>query len=162
MRKFLLLLTALALLGFTNVFAQSPIQTSPTFVIDGLVLKKMPDSEKLNPNSIEELTVLKGEQATQKYNLFGKDGVIEIRTKKNIYAGWKSIADKHKSFLKSNPTFSIVLNGKLLEGNDLEEMLSLKPKHITFSQILTPKEGAERYGENGHGGVILITAKNNE
>jgi hypothetical protein len=162
MKKFLLLLTALALLGFTNVFAQNLKSNHPTFVIDGLVLNAMPDSEKLNPNSIEALNVLKGEKATTKYAKFGENGVIEIQTKKNVYTGWKSVANEHSSFLKLNPTSLIILNGKRLEADKLGQILNLKSKDIISSQTLSAKEGAERYGEGGERGVILINAKNNE
>ena len=36
----------------------------------------------LNPNEIESINVLKGEAAIKKYGDKGKDGVIEITTKK--------------------------------------------------------------------------------
>ena len=41
--------------------------------------KKLDD---IDPNSIESISVLKGESATKKYGKKGKDGVIEITLKK--------------------------------------------------------------------------------
>ena len=53
----------------------------PIFVIDG---KKTPDIEmsNINPNDIFSMNVLKDEVATGKYGDEGKNGVIEITTKK--------------------------------------------------------------------------------
>lgn len=53
----------------------------PLFVIDGKIVdqKKM---DKLNPNKIESVTVLKGDSAIEKYGDKGKNGVVIIKTKK--------------------------------------------------------------------------------
>ena len=53
-------------------------------VLDGKVTNK-PLSE-ISPDVIAEIHVLKGEQAVAKYGEKGKDGVIEITTKKNTVA----------------------------------------------------------------------------
>jgi len=55
--------------------------TSPIFVIDGKEIKKE-KFEKINPNTIKSINVIKGEKATKKYGVKGKNGVIEITTKK--------------------------------------------------------------------------------
>ncbi|WP_100616048.1 M56 family metallopeptidase [Confluentibacter citreus] len=53
----------------------------PLVIVDG---KESPQEEfeKLNPDKIESMTVLKDETATKKYGDKGKNGVIEITTKK--------------------------------------------------------------------------------
>ena len=53
----------------------------PLVIVDG---KESPQEEfeKLNPDKIESMTVLKDETATKKYGKKGKNGVIEITTKK--------------------------------------------------------------------------------
>lgn len=53
----------------------------PLFVIDGKIVdqKKM---DKLNPDKIESVTVLKGDSAIEKYGDKGKNGVVIIKTKK--------------------------------------------------------------------------------
>jgi TonB-dependent SusC/RagA subfamily outer membrane receptor len=52
-------------------------------IIDG---KESPNSEfkKINPNDIESVTILKGENAVKIYGLKAKNGVIRIMTKKGI------------------------------------------------------------------------------
>jgi bla regulator protein BlaR1 len=53
--------------------------TTPLVIIDGKELLK---DETLNPESVETMTVLKDENATKKYGDKGKNGVIEIISKK--------------------------------------------------------------------------------
>lgn len=53
----------------------------PLFVIDGKNSKEK-DMKKLEPSDIESINVLKGEMATKKYGKKGKNGVVEITTKK--------------------------------------------------------------------------------
>ncbi|MFT5915224.1 MAG: hypothetical protein ACJAWV_000390 [Flammeovirgaceae bacterium] len=190
MRKFLLLLTALALLGFTNVFAQEnsklkeiadetdkkrkstksilisekiPLTNNqPLYVVDGLVLSFPFLNMEIDPSEINKINVLKGAKANARYGILSKHGVIEIDTKEESYLGWKKIIKKSESFLETNPNPLIVLNGSIVEQKDKATILNLKKNKIKSVLMLTPKEGAERYGENGDRGVIVITAKNNE
>ncbi|MEO9510551.1 MAG: peptidoglycan DD-metalloendopeptidase family protein [Flavobacteriaceae bacterium] len=53
----------------------------PLFVIDGKVSSKK-QFEKLDSDEIESISVLKSKKAAQKYGKKGKDGIIEIKTKK--------------------------------------------------------------------------------
>jgi len=63
---------------FTFSFGDGGI---PIFVIDGKIFKEgIPKS--LNPDNIKSITVLKGGKAINKYGRKGKNGVVEIITKK--------------------------------------------------------------------------------
>jgi TonB-dependent SusC/RagA subfamily outer membrane receptor len=53
----------------------------PLYVIDGVVAEDS-NIESLSPDNIESISVLKGETAIAKYGEKGKNGVIEITTKK--------------------------------------------------------------------------------
>ena len=53
----------------------------PLIIIDGKESKKK--MQDLDTDSIESISVLKGESATKKYGKKAKDGVVEITTKKN-------------------------------------------------------------------------------
>ncbi len=63
-----------------NTFAYS--KGNPLFILDGKEIsrKEMTD---IDPNTIKEVEVLKGEKAVEKYGDKAKDGVIVIITKKN-------------------------------------------------------------------------------
>jgi hypothetical protein len=53
----------------------------PLIVIDGVITSDL-DLNKINPNNIASMNVLKGEKATTKYAEKGVNGVVEITTKK--------------------------------------------------------------------------------
>lgn len=55
---------------------------TPIFMLDGKEISKE-EMEKINPDAIESIDVLKGENATKKYGEKGANGVIEIKLKKN-------------------------------------------------------------------------------
>jgi TonB-dependent SusC/RagA subfamily outer membrane receptor len=60
--------------------ATSP-KEKPLIVIDGVITTDL-DMNKISPNNIQSMNVLKGEKATAKYAEKGANGVIEITTKK--------------------------------------------------------------------------------
>ncbi|TLG99033.1 hypothetical protein BZARG_03350 [Bizionia argentinensis JUB59] len=59
----------------------SKISENPLIIIDGKVATKNA-MDKLNPNSINSVNILKDKTATIKYGNKGKNGVIIITTKK--------------------------------------------------------------------------------
>ncbi|GAB1308953.1 hypothetical protein KH5_16360 [Urechidicola sp. KH5] len=67
------------------VYMSNDKKGQPLFVIDGKIVEDL-DTNKLDklidPNDIESMNVLKGESAEKKYGDKGKNGVIEIITKK--------------------------------------------------------------------------------
>ena len=54
----------------------------PLIIIDGKEASKT-DLDQLDPNTIDSVSVLKSEKAIEKYGEKGKNGVIEVVTKKN-------------------------------------------------------------------------------
>ena len=78
------LFKTLALVLTLTVFSQAEAHTlkkDPIYLLDGRVISKA-EMEKLNPNGIESVNVLKGEKAIEKYGKKAKKGVIEIILKK--------------------------------------------------------------------------------
>ena len=86
--KKLLLLSALFILACSsneavlqdnitlNSFNRNP---APLYILDGVITSTL---DSVNPSSIAEIYVLKGEKATDKYGQKGKHGVVEVITKK--------------------------------------------------------------------------------
>lgn len=66
--------------GVTFVAAPTD-KIKPLIVVDGVIMKDL-DLNKINPNTIEAINVLKGEKALAKYAEKGANGVVEITTKK--------------------------------------------------------------------------------
>ena len=54
----------------------------PVYVVDGKVIKDVKWVKNLDPNKIASVNVLRGKSATTVYGTSGKNGVIEIITKK--------------------------------------------------------------------------------
>lgn len=170
MKKILILLTALVLIGSNSVFAQnqqpkknaSTTSNNPLFVLDGLILDSNLSENDLRLSNINAITVLKGEKATSKYGVSGTDGVIEIETKRNTCSGWKLIAKKYNVFLKANPNPLFVIDGKLTEKGEKNKILGLDKRNIKSINVLSPKKGVEKYGNGGERGVIAISTKKKE
>ncbi|MBX2963792.1 MAG: TonB-dependent receptor plug domain-containing protein [Cyclobacteriaceae bacterium] len=55
--------------------------SQPLFVFDGKIIQQA-DAEKINPQNIESIDVLKGEVATNLYGEKGNNGVVVITSKK--------------------------------------------------------------------------------
>jgi hypothetical protein len=60
--------------------ASSP-KVKPLIVIDGVITSDL-DMNKISPDNIQSMNVLKGDKAKEKYAEKGANGVIEITTKK--------------------------------------------------------------------------------
>jgi len=56
------------------------LNTPPLFIVDGKEMTKA-EVDKIDPNIIESITVLKGRSATDKYGEKGSDGAVEIKLK---------------------------------------------------------------------------------
>ncbi|MCA5003917.1 TonB-dependent receptor plug domain-containing protein [Sphingobacterium sp. WQ 366] len=63
------------------------------FIIDGVEKRKDYNLEDLDPNDIESMNVLKDKSATAVYGDKGKDGVIEIKTKKHLSSSDKNVSE---------------------------------------------------------------------
>lgn len=65
--------------GFPNTTIS--LESKPLFIIDGKIDEGL-DLKKMKPDSIQSISVLKGEAATSAYGSKGRNGVILIQTKK--------------------------------------------------------------------------------
>lgn len=117
-------------------------------VIDDIIQQDMTAddlSKKTNSDDIASMNVLKGEAAIKKYGQKGKDGVIEIITKKS------------KEF--KNPL--IVIDG--IEKNNVT-MAEVNKKYpassIAALNVIKNETAIKKYGTKAKDGVIEITTKN--
>ena len=62
-------------------FIDNDEKEAPLYIIDGKEAKQS-DVEKLKPDTVQSMQILKDEKAKEKYGKKGKNGVIEITTKK--------------------------------------------------------------------------------
>ena len=132
-------------------------EVPPMYIIDG----KEVDSfkiEDIKPDDIESMSVLKGDDAINKYGAKGKNGVIIIITKNAPL----EITSKPKSEIKLNskgrgiPSPLYILDG--LEISKLE-MKKIDPDSIEKMSVLKGDKAIDKYGAKGKNGVIEIFSK---
>ncbi|MDM1550930.1 alpha-2-macroglobulin family protein [Empedobacter falsenii] len=82
--------SGLATSSYNSIRGASSLQGNENalYVIDGVVYDKMPE---LNPDDIQSMNVLKGEEATAIYGSRGANGVIIITTKKGANAALDNV-----------------------------------------------------------------------
>jgi len=105
---------------------------------------------KISPDNIESIVVLKGDEATKRFGLKGKNGVTIIYTKKYNY----------KEF--DNDKQLVILNRKII-GNAKDVILELKKQDIslinnvnaTINQI-SPKDAVKKYGKAAEYGASEV------
>ncbi|MBX3239990.1 MAG: TonB-dependent receptor plug domain-containing protein [Chitinophagaceae bacterium] len=133
----------------TLILSTDSSAKNPLFVIDGVPAGK----ESVNPDDIESITVLKGENAISRYGREGGNGVIEIKTKKEIST--RPITLRFRDSADKQPLY--VLDGQRVE---LEMVETLDPQKIEHMSVLKTPEVKALYGPEGENGVIMIETKN--
>jgi TonB family protein len=136
-------------------------------IVDGKEISKY-ESSRINPESIESISVLKGESATKLYGEKGKEGVVLITMKKEQVSETITQTIYTKSTfikLKPNSTDSVLnfktnsliyINDKLSTKADVDQ---LERSQIDNINILKDQSAIALYGEKGKNGVILIKLK---
>lgn len=114
-------------------------QTKALFIVDGVKMQpndSLNNLDSINPDNIESVSVLKGEQAILQYGEAGKNGVILVTT---------------KTPFKMEPLY-------IIDGLKAKTLF-ISPDDIESMSVLKGKENTSLYGPEGDAGVILITTK---
>ena len=147
------------------------------YVVDG-IKQKSDDLNKIDPNTIATVDVLKGEAAIRLYGDDAKNGVVIISTKTPDSKGnisWTEKTDKHvvikrgdidttivkntivigsKSAKDSDPLY--VVDGEVMKKFDAT---SLDAENIKSISVLKGDIAIKKYGAKAKNGVIEITLK---
>ncbi|MEM8523322.1 MAG: M56 family metallopeptidase [Bacteroidota bacterium] len=135
------------------------MEDDPLFIVDGEEYNR--DLKTLEAKDIESVTVLKGDDATNKYGEKGSNGVVEITLKKKSFKkkskqdGYETKIIISKKQAKLSEDALIILNGE--EYN--RPLESIDPENIMSVNVFKGEEAARVYGEKGENGVIEIVAK---
>lgn len=120
-------------------------QNQSLIIVDGIKFSRK-DSinglDSINPETIERMDVIKGEQALLEYGEEGKNGVILVTT--------KTSAKKEKE-----PLY-------ILDGVKIKSIEGVDPDDIESVHVLKGKESTRGYGSEGDAGVVLITTKSSK
>lgn len=106
-------------------------------IVDGKEYKE--DFNKIDPQTIQSVNVLKDDAAVSKYGDKGKEGVIEVTLKKPL-SQFKGL---------------ILVDGKEYTG----KLDDIDPSTIQSMNVLKGTAATEKYGSKGAEGVIEITLK---
>lgn len=159
------------------------LKDNPLVIVDGQKVTTEAYN-KLKPDEIESISVLKDEYATEVYGEEGHDGVVVIKTKKNGVAGEvpeiiltdtasggakvlidainerSSLRMRHSSgnqpYSSENQPLIIVDEKKMTKDFQIS---TIDPQEIESISVLKGKSGVDLYGEEGKEGVIIITKK---
>ena len=113
--------------------------SKPLYVLDGNIITQE-ELDKIDPQSIESITVYKSESAVTMYGDKGKDGVVEIKLKK--------------------VAVPLVIIDGVIQGKD--GMSKINPDEIGSMNVLKNETALAKYGEKGKDGVIEILTKEKE
>ncbi len=150
-----------------KILPDTLIDDNPLIVVDGKEIGKfrsMKNEVILSPERISSMNVLKGESAIAKYGQKGKDGVIEITTKK------LSSTETLREVTITKPANAETLMGKItpqkdkpliiIDGNESnDELNKLPPENIYSITVLKGATATSTYGPKAAEGAIIITTK---
>ena len=140
-------------------------KTDPLIVMDNVVYKGNINS--INPSDIQDITILKGNHATDAYGPDAVAGAVVIRTKKyvNVLAQ-SSVARKDTS--KTSVTLDakrdpknkplIVLDGVIYNG----DIKSIDPSTIQSIDVYRGAKAEALYGTKAAAGAIVIKTKEHQ
>lgn len=138
----------------------------PIYIVDG---KEVVDINSINPDKIEQISVLKGESGFNLYGEKGKNGVVLITSKtNNKIAKSEEIketrVDNYYRIADEINGIQIKGNDKnpplyLVDGKEVKNITDLKPEDIEMIEVLKDKPATDLYGEKGKNGVISIKMK---
>ncbi|MDK2969693.1 MAG: hypothetical protein PWQ53_1260 [Bacteroidota bacterium] len=120
------------------------------FMVDG-TRTNYDKVQVIDPQEIDNVSVLKGDAATSVYGTEAKDGVVIITTKNN---GHSSSTERRMGVSDGNPL--ILMNGVAITK---EEMDKINPHDIESVNVLKGEQATRLYGEKGKNGVVIITPK---
>jgi len=138
-------------------------KNQPLFVVDGVVTENNL-AQSINPKSINNMYILKGDEAVKKYGEKAGNGVIEITLKKegtsvkqagHTQKSEAKIIVRDGNDSKSQPLY--VVDGMVM-GPDFK-LDSINAETIQSVTVLKDSASFKQYGERGKNGVILITLK---
>ncbi len=125
----------------------------PLTMVDGV--KFNGDINKINPNDIESIEVLKSASATASYGADGLNGVILITTKKNKA---KKLITASTVTAAADTTSAPLY---IIDGNTAtsKTFRSLNPNDIENISVLKDASAKSIYGPAGKNGVVIVVTK---
>jgi TonB-dependent SusC/RagA subfamily outer membrane receptor len=126
-----------------NHLALNYFQPDPLIIVDGEEVTK-DEMQKLEPSSIEKINVLKDKSAEDKYGAKGKNGVIEITTKKaNGISNEITITSDNRNYYDTVPKNQIFTKVETEASVDKEQWRQFLQKNLQSVIEQTAIKGAK-------------------
>ncbi|MEL0651099.1 M56 family metallopeptidase [Algibacter sp. TI.3.09] len=128
------------------------------YIVDRVEIKEA-DFQKIDPENIKSINVLKGKSAIDKYGEKAENGAIEITTKNNNQKNSNSVQTKktqHKLEIAKDKQPLVYVDNEEVNYEDLK---NLDTENIESMNVLKNKNATDKYGDKGKNGVIEITTK---
>ncbi|MDP3431492.1 MAG: carboxypeptidase-like regulatory domain-containing protein, partial [Bacteroidota bacterium] len=145
----------------------SEIPNNVLYIVDGKEIPK-DEIEKIIPQNIDHIDVLKNKTAVEKYGEKGKDGVVLITTKKAksnsgevTVVGYETNPNNQvKSGVQLRTTggnVPLIVKDGIVSPN--LKMDDINPNDIESINVLKGESAIAKYGEKGKNGVLEIAIK---
>ncbi|BAX82004.1 TonB-dependent receptor plug domain-containing protein [Labilibaculum antarcticum] len=125
---------------------------NPLYIVDGKKISAK-KANKINPDDIESMDVLKGENAIKKYGEEAKNGVIVI-TLKTKFSSINSSVKFLGNTNKDEPLY--IINGEKISA---EEMNKIDANNIDYITVLKDEKATNQYGKEAKNGAVVIRLK---
>lgn len=119
--------------------------TTPLYVVDGIPISSSHDLNNINPNDIENMTVLKDAAATSLYGSRASNGVVMITTKRGQEG--KTVFEVNYERAISSEAIRHQLKGYYMDGPELTKysVEALKNSYLYTQKALPGMENAAAY-----------------
>jgi hypothetical protein len=135
-------------------------KTNPLYIIDGKESTKE-NLDKVNPERIEDVRVIKESTSLQVYGEKGRNGVVIVNLKPEKLPPFikKMTSCGDLTNLGKNPYFEV--DGKEYKDYSLKKyMQETGIKYFDDVKMYDKTEAIKKYGEKAQGGAIIVTIKN--
>ena len=138
---------------------------NPIYLIDGQVQDADFDISCLNPNFIGKVVVWTPENAKKEFGEKGKNGVVEITSKKPVTIDSTADGSVKVQYIGADGTLEgsevpqplYVIDGQVMPED--YNLNSINPEDIESISVLKDGKQTEVYGERAKDGVVSITLK---
>ncbi len=126
----------------------------PLFIVDGIKA----EGREVNPESIQSVSVLKGQTAVDVYGEEAKDGVILVRTKASVRDLPDNTGKAEVVRIKGKEKGEMPLY--IVDGEELDGSIKdIRSKDIESVHVLKGEQAIDKFGEEGKNGAIMIETK---
>ncbi|HMP98439.1 MAG TPA: hypothetical protein PKC24_01570 [Cyclobacteriaceae bacterium] len=157
MKKIILSIGVLMIAAITS-YAQIKVKSDDVLIILNGNESSVAELEKIKPDLIESIEVIKGADAKKLYGKKAKAGLLIVQMK-------SFTVEKGIDFLQvdSNNLSELFPEGPLfiVEGTQYfkTELGDIDPDNIQSIEVLKGKTATDRFGERGEHGVVVIKLK---